>query len=227
MKFKKSLVSIIVCAFTFFLVSTNVFAVDVQNKLKDVPVTEGLLNEGYIPKKYYVDSFSSLAGSSNNPYYIENVLQYANLSKFSLRDIIPENVVIRDQGKENSCWAFSTIACLESNLALKNKQKGKPTKVYDFSEQYMVSGSFYDNYLNGQINKKGLNVKPYVGGNFERAMGNVTSGNGVIDESSYPYLNSEAPVDINSLSNKKVTADILDTVGIKIDFGHESVEMLE
>ena len=212
MKFKKSLVSIIVCAFTFFLVSTNVFAVDVQNKLKDVPVTEGLLNEGYIPKKYYVDSFSSLAGSSNNPYYIENVLQYANLSKFSLRDIIPENVVIRDQGKENSCWAFSTIACLESNLALKNKQKGKPTKVYDFSEQYMVSGSFYDNYLNGQINKKGLNVKPYVGGNFERAMGNVTSGNGVIDESSYPYLNSEAPVDINSLSNKKVTADILDTV---------------
>ena len=213
MKFnKKSLVSIIVCAFTFFLVSTNIFAVDVQNKLKDVPVTEGLLNEGYIPKKYYVDSFSSLAGSSNNPYYIENVLQYANLSKFSLRDIIPENVVIRDQGKENSCWAFSTIACLESNLALKNKQKGKPTKVYDFSEQYMVSGSFYDNYLNGQINKKGLNVKPYVGGNFERAMGNVTSGNGVIDESSYPYLNSEAPVDINSLSNKKVTADILDTV---------------
>jgi peptidase C1A papain len=212
MKFKKSLFSIIVCAFTFFLVSTNIFAVDVQNKLKDVPVTEGLLNEGYIPNKYYVDSFSSLAGSSNNPYYIENVLQYANLSKFSLRDIIPENVVIRDQGKENSCWAFSTIACLESNLALKNRQKGKPTKVYDFSEQYMVSGSFYDNYLNGQINKKGLNVKPYVGGNFERAMGNVTSGNGVIDESSYPYLNSEAPVDINSLSNKKVTADILDTV---------------
>ena len=41
MKFnKKSLVSIIVCAFTFFLVSTNIFAVDVQNKLKDVPATE-------------------------------------------------------------------------------------------------------------------------------------------------------------------------------------------
>ena len=54
MKFKKSLFSIIVCAFTFFLVSTNIFAVDVQNKLKDVPVTEGLLNEGYIPNKYYV-----------------------------------------------------------------------------------------------------------------------------------------------------------------------------
>ena len=77
----------------------------------------------------------------------------------------------------------------------------------------MVSGSFYDNYLNGQINKKGLNVKPYAGGNFNnRAIGDVMSGNGVVDEKSYPYLNSEAPVDINSLSNKKITADILDTV---------------
>ena len=142
MKCKKILISIIVCVFTLLLVSTNGFAADVQNKLNDVHVTEGLLTEGYIPKKYSVGSFSSLVGSSNNPYYIENVLQYANLSKFSLRDIIPENVVIRDQGKENSCWAFSIIACLESNLALKNKQKGKPTKVYDFSEQYMVSGSF-------------------------------------------------------------------------------------
>ena len=222
MKFKKSLVSIIVCAFTFFLVSTNIFAVDVQNKLKDVPVTEEYTkweelsdskNTKYIPKKYNIGSFSSSIGSSNNPYYVENVLQYANLPKFSLRDIIPENVVIRDQGKENSCWAFSTIACLESNLALKNKQKGNSTKVYDFSEQYMVSGSFYDNYLNGQINKKGLNVKPYAGGNFNnRAIGDVMSGNGVVDEKSYPYLNSEAPVDINSLSNKKITADILDTV---------------
>lgn len=72
---------------------------------------------------------------------------------------------------------------MESNLALKNKQKGNFTKVYDFSEQYMVSGSFYDNYLNGQINKKGLNVKPYAGGNFNnRAIGDVMSGNGVVDE---------------------------------------------
>ena len=222
MKFKKILISIIVCTFTFFLVNTNVFAVDVQNRLKDVPVTEEYTkweelsnnrNIKYIPKKYDIGSFSSSIGSSNNPYYVENVLQYANLPKFSLRDIIPENVVIRNQGKENSCWAFSTIACLESNLALKNKQKGNSNKVYDFSEQYMVSGSFYDNYLNGQINKKGLNIKPYVGGNFNyRAIGHVMSGNGVVDEESYPYLNSEEPVDINSLSNKKITADILDTV---------------
>ena len=73
MKFKKSLVSIIVCAFTFFLVSTNVFAVDVQNKLKDVPVTEEYTkweelsdnkNTKYIPKKYDIGSFSSSIGSS-------------------------------------------------------------------------------------------------------------------------------------------------------------------
>lgn len=130
-----------------------------------------------------------------------------------MKDIIPENVVVRNQGGENSCWAFTTLACLETNLALKNKRSGKETKVYDFSEQYMVSSSFYNNYLNGLINSRGLNFKPYEGGNFEtRAIGNITNGYGVVNEADYPYLNTEAPVDLNSLKNKKIAADVLDTI---------------
>ena len=200
MKFKKILISIIVCSFAFLLINFNVFAVDV-------------VNGGYVPRENDIGTYVSALGNSNNPYYIDNISKYANLSKFSLRDIIPENVIVRNQGSENSCWAFTTLACLETNLALKNKRAGKETKVYDFSEQYMVSSSFYNNYLNGLTNNRGLNFKPYEGGNFEtRAIGNITNGYGVVNEEDYPYLNTEAPVDLNGLKNKKMVADVLDTI---------------
>ncbi len=200
MKFKKILISIIVCGFAFLLINVNAFAVDG-------------VNGGYVPRENDIGTYVSALGNSNNPYYIDNISKYANLSKFSLRDIIPENVIVRNQGSENSCWAFTTLACLETNLALKNKRAGKETKVYDFSEQYMVSSSFYNNYLNGLINNRGLNFKPYEGGNFEtRAIGNITNGYGVVNEEDYPYLNTEAPVDLNGLKNKKMVADVLDTI---------------
>lgn len=200
MKFKKILISIIVCGFAFLLINVNAFAVDG-------------VNGGYVPRENDIGTYVSALGNSNNPYYIDNISKYANLSKFSLRDIIPENVIVRNQGSENSCWAFTTLACLETNLALKNKRVGKETKVYDFSEQYMVSSSFYNNYLNGLINNRGLNFKPYEGGNFEtRAIGNITNGYGVVNEEDYPYLNTEAPVDLNGLKNKKMVADVLDTI---------------
>lgn len=200
MKFKKILISIIVCSFAFLLINVNAFAVDG-------------VNGGYVPRENDIGTYVSALGNSNNPYYIDNISKYANLSKFSLRDIIPENVIVRNQGSENSCWAFTTLACLETNLALKNKRAGKETKVYDFSEQYMVSSSFYNNYLNGLTNDRGLNFKPYEGGNFEtRAIGNITNGYGVVNEEDYPYLNTEAPVDLNGLKNKKIVADVLDTI---------------
>lgn len=203
MKFKKILISIIVCSFAFLLINFNVFAVDVINTT----------NGGYVPRENDIGTYVSALGNSNNPYYIDNISKYANLSKFSLRDIIPENVIVRNQGSENSCWAFTTLACLETNLALKNKRAGKEAKVYDFSEQYMVSSSFYNNYLNGLTNNRGLNFKPYEGGNFEtRAIGNITNGYGVVNEEDYPYLNTEAPVDLNGLKNKKIVADVLDTI---------------
>lgn len=200
MKFKKILISIIVCSFAFLLINVNAFAVDG-------------VNGGYVPRENDIGTCVSALGNSNNPYYIDNISKYANLSKFSLRDIIPENVIVRNQGSENSCWAFTTLACLETNLALKNKRAGKEAKVYDFSEQYMVSSSFYNNYLNGLTNNRGLNFKPYEGGNFEtRAIGNITNGYGVVNEEDYPYLNTEAPVDLNGLKNKKIVADVLDTI---------------
>ena len=225
MKFKKILISIIVCGFAFLLINVNAFAVDVLNNTSEFTIneeykewekSENKSTSGYIPNKYDIGTSASVLGNSNNPYYIANVSKYTNLSKFSLKNIIPENTVIRDQGKENSCWAFSAIAAIETNLALKNKQNGGLTKVYDFSEQYMVSSSFYDNYLNGIKNYKGMGFKPYEGGNFDyRAMGNIMSGYGLVNEEDYPYLNSEKPVDINSFNDKKIKADVLDTITFK------------
>ena len=41
---------------------------------------------------------------------------------------------------------------------------------------------------------------------------NITNGYGVVNEEDYPYLNTEAPVDLNGLKNKKIVADVLDTI---------------
>lgn len=222
MKNKKIIVSCLTILLLIILLGNVSFGKSIIDKAVAVPVTDeykewessNKLNlSGYIPKKFDIGTFTSNVWNSNNPYYITGSSAVSDQSKFSLRDVIPNNVVIRNQGKENSCWAFTTIACLESNLALKNKQKGLPNKTYDFSEQYMVSSSFYNNYLNGKVNPNGLDMPKYVGGNFNmRALGNVTCGNGVVDEKDYPYLNSEEPVDINSLSGKNMSADILDTI---------------
>ena len=88
MKFKKILISIIVCSFAFLLINFNVFAVDG-------------VNGGYVPRENDIGTYVSALGNSNNPYYIDNISKYANLSKFYLRDIIQYNVIVRNQCSEN------------------------------------------------------------------------------------------------------------------------------
>ena len=167
MKNKKIIVSCLTILLLIILLGNVSFGKSILDKAVAVPVTDEykewessnkLNSSGYIPKKFDIGTFTSNVWNSNNPYYIAGSSAVSDQSKFSLRDVIPNNVVIRNQGKENSCWAFTTIACLESNLALKNKQKGLPNKTYDFSEQYMVSSSFYNNYLNGKVNPNGLDM---------------------------------------------------------------------
>ena len=55
----------------------------------------------------YTNIFKILTGKS-----------IASISRFDLRDVIPENVIVRDQGKANNCWTFATIGALETSLAV-------------------------------------------------------------------------------------------------------------
>jgi len=73
-------------------------------------------------------------------------------TRFSLKDVIPNNIVVRNQKQTNLCWAFTSLASLETNLALANHD----AKKYDFSERHMGYATSRI-FLNDVINPKGHN----------------------------------------------------------------------
>ena len=67
------------------------------------------------------------------------------------------SVRIKDQGSSQSCWTFSTLSMLETNLVLQNNE------YWDFSERHMnytTSKTFRDG-----INMLGYNREVQEGGN--------------------------------------------------------------
>lgn len=150
-------------------------------------------------------------------------------SRYNLKDKIPENVKIKNQLESGTCWTFSSLVTLETNLALNNYKLGKNEKVYDFSELHME-------YASSHIFKNGKTKKPYgydrnlgVGGNFNYASSYLMNGEGPIDESALPFEDfSKIPgyidlfetptpqkssiIDIENIENKQVTARVYETV---------------
>jgi len=161
------------------------------------------------PRMYYVPNVTYISNNPLKSTRINNVLP----TYYNLRDIIPENLVIKDQMDTDSCWSFAAIAALETTLALKDYQNGIATEVYDFSERHMAY-SISKLSLTGDTSeyKHGLNRYVYNGGNFEIALLYLTNGMGAVDEESMPFVNSKSSRNINDILNKKVTAQVLDTI---------------
>src|SRR5690606_15937937 len=83
----------------------------------------------------------------------------------------------KNQGRDGSCWAFSTIASLESYIL------GKEGKTYDFSENNMknlVTSSY----------PQGFDLTPSEGGNALISTAYLSRWSGPVDESQDPYNDS-------------------------------------
>lgn len=141
-----------------------------------------------------------------NPLRLARSVGNSLTPKFSLKDVIGENVIVKNQGATNSCWCFAALASLETNLALTNEEE----KVYDFSEKHMNYATS-QSFLEDAKNEKGFNREVKDGGNWWNVVPYLTNGMGAIKESDMPFENNENDIDITTIQNKEVASQVYDT----------------
>lgn len=202
-----------------FLANQKVFASNPANLFQKVEYSEEfqkwleLSDEERMhvmqPRMYDILSTDNI---SKNPLYKASMLSTSIYPKYSLKDIIPSNLSIRNQKQTNSCWTFAALSSLETNIALSNyKKQINTSKVYDFSERHMEYATS-KTFSNGVENKIGYDRNVGDGGNWYFAESYLTNGSGAINESEMPFENNENTIDINNIQNKTVSSTIYDTI---------------
>lgn len=201
------------------LLGSKVFASNDANSIQKLEYTEDFKKwlelsdeekkNTIMPRMYEVEYTNSV---SKNPLYIAKMLKASINSRYSLKDVIPANIVIRNQQQTNSCWAFATLSSLETNLALSNYKKGiNLSKIYDFSERHMEYATS-KTFANNVENKSGYNRQVGSGGSYQLSTSYLTNGSGAIPESEMPFENNENIIDISQIQNKTVSSQVYDTV---------------
>ncbi|MBR1540863.1 MAG: hypothetical protein IJ629_06965 [Clostridia bacterium] len=148
----------------------------------------------------------------SNPLYQVNLLGASLNSRYSLKDVIGSNVVVRNQRDTNTCWAFAGLSSLETNLALANYQAGKNlNKVYDFSERH-VNYATTRLFANNGVNSFGFNRVPASGGQWLLVENYLATGQGAINEADMPFENNNNLVNLSEIQNKDVQTRLYDTI---------------
>ena len=167
------------------------------------------------PRKYDVivrKDNTTYLNELTNVFKLQRLLTASVSDSYDLRDIIPENVTIKNQASTNACWAFTTIGVLESNLAIRDYILGNKTTTYNFSERHMYYTTTKRAFLNDEENEYGFARSIGSGGNFYIASQYLTNGQGAINESDMPFEDTEEYIDISEIQNKEVVTTLYDTV---------------
>ena len=105
------------------------------------------------------------------------------MSKFSLADYIPLNTQIKNQGRTSTCWTFSTLSSIQTNLALNDYLNDRPAYNYDFSERHLALSS-----VETSSNNSGYNRSPTDGATYWMAMNYFSRAAGPVLENECPIL---------------------------------------
>lgn len=219
MKKTRKIVIVLLLLFTFILLaSQNIIASNAglfqkeeySEEFKEwLQLPEEERKNVIMPRMYEVKTQQVI---SKNPLYMARRLKASLNSKYSLKNTIPTNTVIKNQQQTNSCWAFATLSSLETNLALSNYKKGiNLSKVYDFSERHMEYATS-KTFANNVENEHGYNRQVGSGGSYLFSTSYLTNGSGAIPESEMPFQNNEDIIDISQIQNKTVSSQVYDTV---------------
>ena len=82
---------------------------------KWLELSEEEQQEVLMPRAYDIKTTNV---SSKNPIHLPRIVKASVSSSFSLKNLIPENLEIKDQQQTSLCWAFASMSSLETNLAL-------------------------------------------------------------------------------------------------------------
>ena len=191
---------------------------------KWLELSEEEQQEVLMPRAYDIKNTNV---SSKNPIHLTRIVKASVSSSFSLKNLIPENLEIKDQQQTSLCWAFASMSSLETNLALSNYRKGISTPlVYDYSERHMRYATIRS-FADGGQNEMGYNSKPEDGGNFLTAQSYFTNGTGAIPEKEMPFENNEDLINISEIQNKTVSSQVYDTVAFQDYNEAEATERTE
>ena len=220
MKKQKKLIKIRVFTLIVFLallICNSVFATNVSEKIKGLDYSKEYLEwlkldeetkkNSIMPRRYNV--YSNPDKNIQNPLKAAIAVQATTTNKFNLNDYIKRNLVIKNQKRLGSCWAFAGMGSIETNLALTNYYNNKTEKLYDFSERYMEYVSS-QSFLNNEVNPIGGNRKVGDGGAYSILEAYITNGSTPINEADMPYTDTSENINLSEIQNKKVTAEISD-----------------
>ena len=231
-KLRKKLIITFLLILLIFLTNKGVLASNIADSLEKVEYSEDFKNwlelseeekkKVLMPRMYDV---LDTEVKYKNPLYLTRMLRSNLDTKFSLKDIIANNIVIRDQMQTGECWAFASVSSLETNLALFNYRNGNNvSKVYDFSERHMdysTTKIFKDNV----VNPVGYNRAAGDGGDWYLASSYLTNGSGAIDESQMPFENNEDVINIGGIELNKAAHQVkID--GADVELSYKEFELL-
>ena len=147
--------------------------------------------------------------NSSNPLASVGASLSTSERRFSLKDIIPENTVVRNQGVSELCWAFSTLASLESSLGLKDYLNNSSRIAYDFSEKHMGYASS-NSFLNNATNIYGLAQSANSQSSLLTAHTYLVNGMGAVNEETMPYNLDYPNIDYDEFMSIKPITKVSD-----------------
>lgn len=166
----------------------------VESGIETAPMNPDFLEDqqpGSIESFSFVGSYGQLSGTGYKPSPVDlsglsssegRLLLGASGSDLpAVYDLRKEGKVTaaKNQGKDGSCWAFSSIASLESYIL------GKEGESYDFSENNMKN-------LVSKNYSQGFDLTPEDGGNAFISTAYLSRWNGPVNESEDPYTDSSS-----------------------------------
>lgn len=209
-KIRKILILIVIIL--ALITNTKVFAIDAElvtseefKKWLDLPEEER--QNVLMPR---VCETPKTQATYTNPFYYSSLLKSSFEPKYDLRNVIPENMVIKNQMSTGSCWTFGALATLETNLAMNNYNKGILAKEYDFSERHLEYATS-NTFTNGDTYKYGLNRTAGKGGSWTLAEYYFGNGTGPIFEETMPFVDGYEKIDLSSFESHSAVAQVFDT----------------